>query len=865
MKFYTNVSRHRNDIIYRGYDNNGNRVHDKVRFEPTLFRLANQNEKTEWTSLNGDPVVPKKFESMSKAREFLQKFSGNSNTEVHGMDNYVYQFITEKFPGTIPFEPKQVRVMSFDIEVIGKEDEGFPEPKDAEQPVVSIASFNSHTKLYTIWGLCDYDTSKCQIDGITVKFVKCKTEEDLLLLFVKYVEQEDPDVFTGWNIEKFDIPYLVNRIRKVLGEAWAKRLSPFKLLNYREIMSYGKLTDVYEIVGIAQLDYMDLFKKFGYSYGPQESYSLDHIANVVLGEAKLSYEEHGSLKKLYRENPQKFIEYNLKDTHLIRRFEEKMLLIELALTYAYDAGANYTDTFGTTGIWDSFAYRELNSQKIAVPPKQRHSNEPYPGGYVKEPKLGMLEYIVSFDINSEYPNIIVQYNMGPDTIETRFELKTAGVDHFLENSPKLNVDNLHFLNEAVTSHGQMLNKKQERDFKESNPDLTKYAVAANGVLFDKTKEGFLPRMIKRLYSNRKEVQAEMRQYKAEHEKNPSTALENKINSLHNKQMAIKIALNSLYGALGNIWFRYYDIRIAKAITYTGQLSIRWAEKTINAAMTKILEKEDDYVPYIDTDSCYVDMNGLVQKFGPKNPFEFLDNVCKGYFEPELDKGFVQLFEKMNARENRMKMGREVIADKGFWTGKKRYVLNVHYNENVVYSEPKLKVMGIESVKSSTPAIVRKKLEQTFVKIINTDEKQSQQFVQDFKNEFLTKEPHVVAFPRGTNDLEKWADPNTIYSKGVPIHVRGALLYNHFLEKLDLTHKWPKINSGDKIKFVYLKKPNPIKENVIAFPQFLPPEFGLHKYIDYSLQFEKTYVDPLDPIFKNLSWSIEPTNSLANFF
>ena len=865
MNFYTSVNRYGNNILYRGFEN-GKRINKKIPYMPTLF--VPTDKETGWNNLQNQPVQPMTFDTMREAGDFIKRHDGIDNFPIYGTTNYVNQFVTDQFPDDIKFERDKVNVTSLDIEV--HSEDGFPFVADAAHPVVAITMKSNQSDIYYVWGLKDYDENKCQIEGIdSIQYIRCKDEIDLLLSWLQYWQDPRwcPDVVTGWNTRLFDFPYLINRVKNIIGGDVYKKFSPWGVVDQRDIVIAGRTNIAYEMMGIQQLDYYDLFRKFGYSYGQQESFRLDHIAFVVLGEKKLSYEEHGNLQNLYNADHQLYIDYNLKDVQLIDKLEEKMGLITLAMTMAYRGGVNYSETFGTTSIWDSIIYRLLFREKVAVPPKVVKHKEKYPGAYVKDPATGKHEWVCSFDLNSLYPNIIVQYNMSPETI----------IDG---NVPGVNVQS-------------MLNDTKDVPKED-------YAVSATGLRFRKDRQGVIPRIIKQYYDERRGIKNAMlaaeqeladlgketdyasdlarcasnhghaatgsgtptsiKGYRAAKNKH-----EARVTTLHNEQMAIKILMNSLYGALGNNYFRYFDRRMAEAITTSGQLSILWAQEAINKEMNTLLKTDDvDYIIAIDTDSLYVRMQPLVDQLKPEKPVDFLDKICKTHFEKILATAYQKLADKMNVYENRMEMAREVIADKAVWVAKKRYFMQVHDNEGVRYTDPKLKVMGVEAVKSSTPQVCRNRFKEIFSVILNDGEKATQDFIKGFKREFKSLDPEDVSFPRGISDIDKWEDRKDIYKKACPIHVRGALLYNHHLNKNKL-NAYETVKNGEKIKFCYLKTPNPIKENVISYSLNLPKELDLHRFIDYDKMYEKSFVEPIRNILDEIGWEVEPTATLEDFF
>jgi len=840
--FYTNVSRYGNNLLYLGIEN-GKRVQRKFKYQPTLY-VATQTE-TDWKALDGTPVAPVKFDSMRDQKEWLKTNKDISGRSIYGNTKHIAGFINDYFPGngeTVEFDRDSINVTTIDIEC--QSDDGFPEPAIAAKEVTAICLKNNIDNIYYVWGLKPYDVSKSLMKTNKVVYTHCNSEQELLLLYIAHWANplNTPDVITGWNNRFFDMPYLINRIFRIFGpdkgQDLVNKLSPWSMVDERMITMMGRDQQTYEIHGVSCIDYLELFKKFGYSYGAQESYRLDHIAHVVLNENKLSYEEHGDLFTLYEKDPQKFIDYNIKDVELVDRIEEKMGLITLALTIAYKGGVNYSDVMGTTAIWDSIIFRKLHSQKTAIPFATESVRMPYPGGYVKEPITGMHDWVASFDLNSLYPSIIMQYNMSPETIA---------------NGETCNID----VNSLLDNPSMVDNKGK--------------ALCVNGQYFNIDKPGVFPKIISDLYEERVGVKRSMLDFQIELQSvkkgdiAETLRIEREISISENRQMAIKILLNSLYGAIGNKYFRYFDQRIAEAITLTGQYIIRYGEGAINTYLNKVLKTKKDYVIAIDTDSLYVNLGPLVKAVSPNNPVDFLDAVSRDKLEVVLKDAYAVLFDQLGGIENKMVMKREYIANRGIWQAKKRYILNVFDSEGVRYAEPKIKMTGIEAIKSSTPMACRVEMKRMFGIIINGTEPEVQRSIAEFKETFFNLPPHDIAFPRGTTKVADYADKNRIYKKGTPIHVRGALLYNRMIEDQGLDKKYTNIKSGEKLKFVYLKKPNPIKENVISFPDYLHDEFGLNKYIDRELQFRKTYLDGVESILNAIGWTSEEVSTLESFF
>ena len=823
-KFYTNIQLAGDTVLYRGYED-GQAVQFRTQFSPTLYVTSNRQEKMK--TLTGKPVRPVQFEAAREAREFIKTYDGVEKFEVHGYERFVYQYIREQFPNEVDYDISQMRIYALDIEV--QCENGFPNVEEAAEEMLSITIKDMVTKKFYIWAVRDFETEH--------EHYVFDSEKDMLKSFLEWWVHHTPDILTGWNVNLYDVPYIARRLNRILGEKWMRSLSPWNRANEREIYVQGRKNYAYDVSGINILDYLDLYRKFTYSN--QESYRLDHIAFVELGQRKLDHSEYENFKDFYTSDWQKFIEYNIQDVELIDRLEDKMKLLELAITMSYDAKVNFEDVYSQVRMWDTMIYNYLADKNVVPPPRKgARKDEKYAGAYVKEPKPGKYDWVVSFDLNSLYPHLIMQYNISPETLwETRH--------------PSASVDKL--LNQEVDLSGD-------------------FAVCANGAQYRKDIKGFLPEMMEKIYTERVIYKKRMIQAKKDYEKSPSKQLEKDISKFNNIQMARKIQLNSAYGAVGNQYFRYYNLLNAEAITLSGQVSIRWIENKMNQKMNKILKTEDiDYVIASDTDSIYLNLGPLVEGVYKGRETDdsvivsFIDKVCSMELEPYIESSYQELSTNVNAYDQKMFMKRETIANKGIWTAKKRYILNAWDIEGVRFAEPKLKVMGIEAVKSSTPGACRDKIRECLKVIMNSDEEDAQKFIADFREEFYELPIEDIAFPRGCNGINKWANQSSIYSKGTPIHVRGALLYNYHNTKQRLTHKYPLIQDGEKLKFVYLKTPNKISENVISFPNTFPKEFGLDKYIDHELQFSKSFLEPIKVIMDTIGWKPEKIPSLEFLF
>jgi DNA polymerase elongation subunit (family B) len=812
-KFYTNVFSRGDKIYVRGYEN-GNRFSREIKYKPYLFIGATPNSRTPYKDITGRPVDKKQFQTIREAKNYIERYKDVSNMSIYGLTNFMYVHIYDEYHGEIKYDPDKVNIISLDIETDSSG--GFPDIEKANKEITAITLSRRGEKV--VLGLFPY---KPKTDKVT--YIHCDNEVDLLRKFLKIWQMPrfTPDIVTGWNIEFFDIPYIVNRITAILASSEAKKLSPWGILEERTIEIHNKQNQVYMPAGISVLDYLPLYKKF--KFQTQESYKLENIANVEkLNVKKLDYKEHGytSLDDLYKRNFELFIDYNIQDTTVIDLLEEKLKFIDQVMAFAYDAKVNYNDTLTTVRPWDIIIHNYLLDRGIVIPAffEKGNMEAPLMGGYVKEPRTGMTKWVVSFDLNSLYPHLIMQYNISPDTFEER-----------LRDFP--NIETL-----LTVSHTGMQGSE--------------FAYAANGTCYTKKFQGFLSALMEKMYNDRVEYKKKMIEAKKKLETFPKDEeseakrlVVNDIARYHNLQLAKKIQLNSAYGALANPYFRWFNFDMAEAITMSGQLSIRWIGNKMNEYLNKLLKTVDrDYVIASDTDSIYITLADLVKdiKKTDQEICSILDKFIEDKIQPFINKCFEELANHMNAHKQKMFMKRETIANKGIWKAKKMYILNALDVEGVRYVEPELKIQGIEAVRSSTPKVCRDKIKQALKIIMNEDEQAIQNFIEKFRNEFKTLDFEQVAFPRGVNNMIKYADKKSIYGFKTPIHVKGALIHNHMVRKLGLTDKYQIIGDGDKIKFCYLKQPNPAMDQVISCLDGLPPEFGLERFIDYNTQFEKSF-------------------------
>lgn len=847
---YTSVKSYGNSVWYRGYNKKTKeRVQKKIHYQPTLF--VPSDEYTGYKSVidQKQHMLPICFDDIKSAKDAINRNRelASGGVSYHGLRSFEYAYLVDTNDGIDP-ELNLVKTAFIDIEVISDDpDAEFPEPELAAQPIVFI-SVKTTTK-YVLFGLKDYSP-----ENSDTLYLKCKDEHDLLIKFIQFWRKYDPDIISGWNIRSFDIPYIVNRCNKLLGEDITKNLSPWGFIRKVSAKDKFKKYNTYELIGIETIDYMQIYQKIPHSNATQESYALNYIAGVELGDEKVDYAEYGTLTKLYKENFNLFAAYGRKDVELVYLIDKKLEFISLYLATAYDATCNYSDVNSQTVMVDVIVFKHAKEKKLVIPPmKENHKDSSFAGAHVAPTQKGKFKWVITCDLTSLYPHLQMQFNISPDTFKWQYFQNKLDIDSTVANGLEFGLKQKAIKNNCC--------------------------VAGNGHFFSNEFVGLMPDIQKQMFADRKEYKKKMliAEKRLAALKETDIGYEEcdiEVTKYKNLQLAKKTQLNSIYGALGCEYFRYYDLRVSEAITLSGQLVIKYIISKVNKFLNdKSNTVDKNYIAAGDTDSIHLTLGSYVnlhftreeQKNNKNIVIDFIDNFCKNELDPFIDKSYQELSSEMNCIENKMHMKREKIIESGIYTGKKRYAFLIWDEEGVRYSYPKLKITGIETQRSSTPKLAKEKLKEGIMICLDGEEKDIQTFVHTFKMDCLNGKytPEEIAGASTANGLDKYySGPNEPYKKGTPEHVKGALFHNHLVDKLKLTRKVPKITQGDKIKVLKLQEPNKYGAKVVAFSGKLPKEFGIDStIIDIRAQSEKIFGKPMRSIIEACNWSDTKRKSL----
>lgn len=849
MEQYLNVVKVGNNICVRGIDENNNRYIEKIPYEP--YSYIESQEDTGYYSMFGKPLQRIDHASMSEQWEFKKRCQ-STEIDVYGMDDPVCQFMTDTY--NHEYDINNVRVFYIDMEnemVDSNGDRFGIDPIGAHGKMTAMTLYDTKTKTYYVWGTKVWVNNDYK--HIEVKYHHCIDEHELLTLFLRFWTENYPDIVSGWSSNRYDIPYTFNRISKVLGESKAKTLSPFNKITKREFNAgFGRIATEYNIAGISSVDYIEVYKKN--KFHKQESYKLDFIAMLELGKGKVDFHDDGyrDLDDLYERNPQMYIDYNIRDVESLVQIDDKNKFMDIVIGIAHYAIVNYDEVYSVLRCWDAIRHTYLKEKNIISSPKSRNAKtEKFTGAYVKEPIADLYKWVMTFDLKALYPSIIQTCNIGDETLVPPTELPSE----------------LHDLYDRDISQEilkETIRPEQIKALVDNNMTM-----AANGTFYYNKEHSVQSILSADILIKRRVFKDTMLKYKDEYERAKTAGKDaeelKRLNDLitynKNQQLVVKVLANSLYGAMGNEYDRYFDIKLAEGVTLTGQTIIKWSEKKVNEYINKVLNTKDvAYCIYSDTDSIFVNMEPFVEKMGledSEKTVDFLDKVGNTLNE-KLTEFYDELGTILNTKNNQMDMKREVISSNSIFRSKKNYAMKVWDNEGVRYDEPDYKIMGIEVVRSTTPKFIKERLKKALVMILNDCSRTELiDYVDQVKTEYKSnKNIEDIAFPKGTNDIEKWMDETTIYKSGTPIHVRGAILFNKYYADEDTV-----INSGDNVRYIYLRLPNPIRENVISFTTAMPDD--LYQYIDWEINFEKIFSNPVKSLATVAGWSMENTVSLMD--
>lgn len=898
QEFYISVETAGNDIIERYIDKNGEEKQRRITYSPTMFSHAQQGIKTKFFDIYGKPCVKNTFPTIKDARDWMRRME-DVGLDAMGMDDFKLAYISDTYGSEIVYNKQFIRVANSDIEVTGAK---FPDPMKAEYEIDAITHYDSiddkfyvFDLLHSLYGsVSKWDSklaARSEAEGgdevpqdilERVVYMAFDSEKEMLLEYINLWEEKRPAIYTGWNVEGFDIPYIMNRVKQVLGERTMKRFSPIGRVNSKLIQNIYGDKEIYSIDGVTILDYMDLYKK--YSFTNQPTYALDYIAKYETKKGKLPYD--GPINKLRETNHQRYISYNIMDVESVGGIDRVRGFIDLALSMSYYAKMPFGGVMSPIKTWDAIIFNSLKADNKVIPQGKKHIKQSYPGAYVFEPIPCARKYIMSFDLTSLYPSIIRQVNISPETIFGQFKL------HDIES----------YINRTAPKPSE------------------EYSCSPNGWMYRKDVEGVIPVEIAKVFFQRKDwkgkQQAEKRnievinrvieanhggtggkievpRYKDFTDEIKAELVTLSISALtqmkedcnlasilaNTNQLNRKILINSLYGALGNIYFRYYDLRNASAITLFGQVGIRWIARKINEYLNGVCgTTNEDFIAAGDTDSVYVSVDKVIEKVGlhkfktTDELVEFMHQFGKKKMEPMIDTAYRELHEYFNTKEHLMHMDREAISCPplgskgvgGFWKAKKRYALNVYDMEDTRYAEPHLKIMGMETQQSSTPKAVQAALEESIRRIVQEGEESVQEYYKQFDKEYRQLNYKEIAEVKTVNDIGKY-DDNGYPGLKCPYHVRGALTYRRATDGFGVSP----ILEGNKVMVLPLRDGNPFGDRCISWPSGseLPMEIrqDVLAWIDFPVLFHKSFVKPLTGMCESAGMDYEEKSSLLDMF
>ena len=827
------------------WDENGKRVTVKSTYEPYIY--LETNNAPDAMSLFNTKLKKKRFKNQYDRSRYLKD---NKVTRVFENFGVYQQFLLDAYwqENEKPeFTKHQLKVHFIDIETYSPD--AFPDPQDPNDTINIITIFDTISKKFYSWGLKPY-TAKTP----DVVYVACKTEEELLRKFVDFFSKDYPDILSGWNSEFFDIPYVINRVNKVLGEDAMKRLSPIGSLRSRTFMGkYGREQVKWHIEGLSCVDYLDIYKRFCQTL--RESYKLDAIGEIELQERKIDYGDQ-NLTELADGDWDTFVDYNIQDVNLLVRLEQKLQYIQLLRMIAYAGLTTFEGALGSlsviTGLCSIRA--RLKDKRIPTFIKDVKEGTKNAGAYVADPQQGFQEHIVSLDANSLYPNTMITLNLSPETKVGKITDKTdttVTIKH-------VNGQTFTLSNEKFAAF-----VKQEE-----------IAISRAKILFSQKEKGIIPDTIDYYYSKRVEVKKELTKAK----KKALTLKENtqeykdlqvEIDRLNIRQHTIKILMNTVYGYFGNKHSPLGDDELAESITLTGQAVIKESNriltdyiKTNTNLSDEDLDKESPII-YNDTDSSYISIKHLVK--AQKIPvFDDEGNVAPEYYKAveDIEEHLNHEIKKwgksaLGSNDCRLVFKREAIADVGLFLAKKRYVLHTLDVEGI--PGKKFKYTGVEVVRTTMPAPIKPYVKKIIETMLLTKDYTATNKIFNETYEIFKKLPlEDIAFVMGVKGYEKYANRCNGFEtvKGMPKHVKAAYYHNILLDRFGIERKYEKMASGDKVRFFEVKKPNSFGLSVVGYKYYYPKEFQSVFEIDYEKMFEKIIYSVIERFYEAVNWTVK---------
>lgn len=819
------------------WDQDGRRVMMDVSFNPYLYVETSMNSDA--TSIFETPLKKRLFKDTRNRAAFIKECGTNRIFEnLRPEQQFLIDTYWKKNEET-EFTKHQLRIQYVDIEVYCPD--VFPTPEQALQPVNVITVYDSLDEQFYTWG-----TKRLGKKIKNCEYVYCETEQQLLECYLNYVRRSVPDIISGWNSEGFDMPYIINRSARVLGEESIKQLSPVENVYSRMTTgAFGKEQQRWYISGVSCVDYLDVYKKF--SIGLRESYKLDSIAELELGERKVDY-GNTNLSALADDDWQTFVEYNVQDVNLLVALEDKLRYLELLRMLAYTGLTTIESAMGTLSVITGATVIKARSKNLIVPTfiKDNSMSSKYEGAYVGEPQRGFQKDIISFDANSLYPNTMISLNLSPETKVGRITDK----------------DDTHVYVSHVTGKKFKLTHQKFIEFVQKE----NIAVSRAKILFSQNKKGIMPEIVDGIYQQRVQVKKQLKKIKIKLSKMKKSdegykELTRQADQLDIKQFTLKILINTVYGYFGNKHAPIGDPDIARSITLTGQAVIKKSNDILRDYINRNGSPGADPVIYNDTDSSYISINRLMEKNG--SPFHIDGTITQQAYEQAelveeyLNEQITKWSESiLNSKDSRFVFKRECMTDVGVFLQKKRYVLRVLDDEGIPTN--KFKYTGVEVVRSTIPAPIKPYIKKIIETMMDTQNRTTTNdvFLKAYET-FKGLPIEDYSFVMGISDYEKYANKcnGFVTCKGMPAHVKAAYHYNMLLEKLNITGGYERIETGDKVRYFYVNQPNKYGISAIAYKYYYPEEFKKVFEPDKEKMFEKIIFSIIERFYESVNWKM----------